>query len=93
MAKSLVIAFASLKHPVLQALGTASYSLYLIHVGTGGKFVNLGGRFVEETAQSIVLIAVALAVSALLACALYVLVEKPTQRWFSRISYWAPVAS
>lgn len=88
---SLVIAFARFKSPLLQALGTVSYSLYLIHVPTGLRCVNLGGRFVDGTAQSIALIAFALAASVLLAWGLYVFVEKPARHWSSRVRYRRPV--
>lgn len=90
---ALVITFASLKSPFLQALGTISYSLYLIHVPTGGRLVNFGGRFVDGAAQSIALIALALSVSSLLAYGLYVFVEKPTRSWSSRIRYRPSVST
>jgi peptidoglycan/LPS O-acetylase OafA/YrhL len=52
---------------LLTALGTISYSFYLIHVPVGGRVINLGGRFVagawSEFALSLLALVVCLACS------------------------------
>ena len=68
-------------------LGEISYSLYLLHVPIGGRIINLGQRFVQTTLEKGVVLAGALAASILGAWLLYRFVERPAQRWSSRIRY------
>lgn len=68
-------------------LGEISYSLYLLHVPIGGRIINLGQRFVHTTLEKGVVLAVAIAASIASAWLLYHFVERPAQRWSSRIRY------
>jgi peptidoglycan/LPS O-acetylase OafA/YrhL len=84
---SLVIAFVGFGGRILTWLGSISYSLYLMHVPIGGKIVDLGTRFRHgEFVPSLFLIA-AIGASIFSAWVLYRLVECPSQRLSSRISY------
>jgi peptidoglycan/LPS O-acetylase OafA/YrhL len=84
---SLVIAFVEFGGTKLTWLGSISYSLYLMHVPVGGKIVNIGTRFPHgQFVPSLFLIA-ASAASIFAAWVLYRLVELPSQRLSSRISY------
>lgn len=83
----LLIAFAEFRSRILTWLGAISYSLYLMHVPIGGKIIDLGVRFPHgELVPSLFLIA-ATAGSILSAWALYRMVELPSQKLASRISY------
>ena len=88
----MAIALVRLKARPLVFLGMISYSLYLIHVPIGAKLVNLGGRYVTGTLTSLALIAAALGVSILCAWALYFCVERPAQRWSSKVKYRASLS-
>lgn len=87
-ATALVIAFARFKPPApLVALGSISYSLYLLHVPVGGRVINLGRRFVAGSGQELLLSLVALAISLAAAAIFYRLVEVPATRLAHRIRY------
>jgi peptidoglycan/LPS O-acetylase OafA/YrhL len=58
----------------LRALGITSYSLYLLHIIVRDKLLELGVGLGNE------LFLLTLAVSYLLACVLYALVERPFMR-------------
>ena len=63
-------------------LGSISYSLYLVHVPVGGRVVNLGRRFIGESAhEELLLSSAALVMSAGFAWCFYRLLELPAQRW------------
>nr|WP_075223218.1 acyltransferase [Acuticoccus yangtzensis] len=67
-------------------LGAMSYSLYLVHVPIGGRVVNLGRRFVPDTAAGeLALSLTALAVSLAAATLFYHVVEKPAIRASHRV--------
>jgi peptidoglycan/LPS O-acetylase OafA/YrhL len=84
---ALLIAFAHFGGRMLTWLGALSYSLYLMHVPIGGKIIDLGVRFQHgELVPGFFLLA-ATAGSILSAWVLYRLVELPSQRLASRISY------
>lgn len=68
-------------------LGSISYSLYLIHVPIGGRVVNLGGRFADTFFEQIIVFLAALAVSITAAYIIFLLVERPAQKWSGRIKY------
>lgn len=72
---------------VLEFLGNISYSLYLIHVPTGGRVMNLSARFATSSLAQVATVLTAVAASLLCAWLLYRLVERPAQMWASRISY------
>jgi len=61
---------------VLRFLGTISYSLYVVHVPIGGRVVNLGKRFIDGSAQELVLSLVALCISIAAAYIFYLAVER-----------------
>jgi len=82
-----VILYVSRSNRVILFLGTISYSLYLIHLPTGVKVVDLGIRWAKGWASQLVLLVVGLGVSIGAAYLLYRFVEKPAQRWSSGIRY------
>jgi peptidoglycan/LPS O-acetylase OafA/YrhL len=84
---SLLIAFVEFSGRILTWLGSISYSLYLMHVPVGGKIVDIGTRFRHgQFVPSLFLIA-ATASSIFAAWLLYRILELPSQRLSSRISY------
>jgi peptidoglycan/LPS O-acetylase OafA/YrhL len=77
---------ADVKQP-LRFLGRISYSLYLVHVPIGARTIGLGLRFVRSEPGQLAVLAAAFAASIAAAWLLNVLVERPAQRWSSRIRY------
>ena len=71
-------------------LGSVSYSLYLVHVPIGGRVINLGQRFIGGPLSQVLLLSIAIAVSLVATYVLYRLVERPAQRWSSRLRYTKP---
>ena len=71
-------------------LGAVSYSLYLLHVPVGGRVINLGQRFTDGTLGQIAVLAAAIAVTLIATVILYRFVERPAQRWSSRLRYTKP---
>lgn len=88
-ATALVIAYARVPRvPVLSWLGAVSYSVYLLHVPTGGRVANLGSRFAgDSVALQLLVLAAAVGASLVAAVVMYRLVERPAQRWSSSIRY------
>ena len=70
---------------LLTYLGTISYSLYLVHLPIGDRFLGIMDRL-SFVPQSIGLVLGCL-VSIIAADLLYRIVEKPSQKWSSSISY------
>ena len=68
-------------------LGNVSYSLYLIHIPTGGRVINLGSRFAVSELSQVAVVFLALGVSLTCAWLLYRFVEKPAQEWAASIRY------
>jgi len=66
-------------------LGTVSYSLYLTHVLTGGRVVNLMKRFVQDPALDLVIIGAATAVALAFSWLFWRLIEVPALRQSRRI--------
>jgi peptidoglycan/LPS O-acetylase OafA/YrhL len=89
---ALIIAFRPFTVWPLLFLGQISYSLYLMHVPIGGRIINLGARFAASQSERAVVLLVALSCSLLAGYLLYRLVEVPSQKWASRISYRADSA-
>lgn len=81
------ILFWRYSNPALLFLGSISFSLYLIHVPTGGRVVNLGSRFFTSELGQVFVVIMVLIVSLVSAWLLYRLVEKPAQQWAARIRY------
>ncbi len=69
----------------LQALGTISYSLYLLHAPIGGRVINLSTRWIESTPLRVAVIGVALTASIASAALLYRLIEKPSHQLSRRL--------
>lgn len=67
--------------------GTISYSLYLIHIPIGGKIVNIGARFADNSLAVIATLLVAIGASLFSAWLLYVLIEKPSQRYSASLRF------
>ncbi|MEP7341481.1 MAG: acyltransferase [Acidobacteriota bacterium] len=84
---ALMIAFASVGGFLLLWLGEISYSLYLIHAPIGGRIVTLGGRFANTSPAYLAVVLVALVASLIAARVFYLGIERPAQRWASRIKY------
>ena len=83
---SLVITFISVRARILGGLGMISYSLYLMHVPVGGK-IDLGVRFRHGQLVPAMFLLAATAGSIVAAWILYRIVELPSRRLSSRISY------
>jgi len=77
----------------LAAFGAISYSLYLLHVPIGARFVNLGARFAHGAIPSTIVLALGMLLSLIAAVIFYRCVERPAQRWASSISYRPHVLS
>ena len=73
----------------LMAVGTISYSLYLIHVPIGGRVINLFSRFQPNTWQWLVISLLAGLISLVAAWVFYRLVEVPSQKLSRRASFWS----
>ena len=85
---SLALAFLKVgSYPVLTFLGTISYSLYLIHVPIGGRVVNIFRRVATNDFELFCTSLVALAVSLIAAWILYQLIERPSHRWATRLTF------
>ena len=81
------ILFFKYHNSSLEFLGNISYSLYLIHVPTGGRVINLGSRFAVSEISQVLVVVLALGVSLISAWLLYRFVEKPAQEWAAAIRY------
>ncbi len=76
---------ASIKaNRVFKLLGAISYSLYLIHVPIAGRVVNLRERLSPGFPLRIAIALIAVGSAIVAAYVLYILVERPAQRWASR---------
>lgn len=82
------IAFLKIKNRVFGFLGTISYSLYLVHPPVTKVVSALGRRFATTDARQTALIFIALGIVIASAYVLYVLVERPAQRWSSQFKYF-----
>jgi len=88
MCTSLAIALISFpKNRVLAFFGAISYSLYLVHVPVGGRIVNLGSRLPATLPWQLTVLTVAVAASVAAAYALYIVAERPAQRWSASVRY------
>lgn len=71
----------------LSFLGSISYSLYLVHVPLGSRFLNIGSRFASSLIEQLVVLWTTILITIWAAHLLYQWVEKPAQRWSSAIGY------
>lgn len=71
----------------LSRFGLISYSLYLVHVPVGGRIVNLGKRFIDDSVGHLMLSLLALIVSIFFAIVFWYFIEVPAQRFSRRIAF------
>ncbi len=84
------IAFLSrVKVRGLAWIGSISYSIYLIHVPIGGRAMNLGTRFQPSLFLYVTILLLAVTSTLVAAYVMYMLVERPSQRWSSSLKYEA----
>lgn len=81
------ISFLSLRHSVFAFLGSISYSLYLIHPPVKRVIYTLGRSYATNGAVRIALPLVGLGAAIGAAYLLFILVERPSQRWSSSFKY------
>ncbi len=88
---SLIIAFVPMpRHSTMRVfvfLGGISYSLYLLHSPVGSRVINLGARFGEGLMWELLVLVVAVGVSITASVGFHRLVERPSQRFASRVKY------
>ena len=84
---ALVIAFVEFGGRMLTWLGMIRYSLHLMHVPIGGKIIDMGARFTHGVIGASVALAAATGGAILAGWVSYRVLELPSQRWSSRISY------
>jgi peptidoglycan/LPS O-acetylase OafA/YrhL len=70
-------------------LSKISYSLYLIHVPIGGRIINLSLRFVKTDSQRYLTIAIAFALSIIVAYLFHFIIEKPAIKWSKNMRYFS----
>lgn len=87
VATALAIVLVRRDLPVLGALGTISYSLYLIHVPVGGRILGLGLAHAHGGVARVVVLAGSLVLTVGAAVLFYLAVERPARRWSSAIGY------
>ncbi|HVG33752.1 MAG TPA: acyltransferase [Pyrinomonadaceae bacterium] len=87
---ALIIAFVRVKNVVLKFFGDISYSLYLLHVPVGMTIVILSVRSVNSFGGKMFVLLFATMMSILASYLLYRLVERPSQRLSSAITYRKP---
>ena len=91
LATALVIVFAKIPQwRWLAFLGTISYSLYLLHVMVGGKFVNLAQRFASGRVFDLAISLGGLALSIAAASVYWWVLERPAQKASRSIALRAP---
>jgi peptidoglycan/LPS O-acetylase OafA/YrhL len=87
-AAALTIAFVQVRPAApLLWLGSISYSLYLMHPIVGGRIMNWASRHATGEAAAMAFVALSVAASLAVSWLLYRLVERPAQRWSSRLRY------
>ncbi len=87
---SAMIAFTTLRSPLLAYLGSISYSLYLLHYLVVGRILGLGLRFVHSPLLVLLLEFTAIVVSIAVAHVATILIEKPSMRLAQRIALRCP---
>lgn len=85
---ALTIAFVKPKiNSALQFLGMISYSLYLVHIPIGSRLVNLGNRLATTELEYLIVSSCGVALSLFCAYLFYIAIERPSQKWSSKITY------
>lgn len=77
----------SYQHKWLTFLGNISYSLYLMHTIIGGILISVFKKRTEGAAADFLTLLLAVATTLLASYVLYWIVEKPSQKYSSRIHY------
>jgi peptidoglycan/LPS O-acetylase OafA/YrhL len=84
LATALLIAFLpGLSAPPLDWLGKISYSLYLVHVPLGERFMNVGHRFMPSL---MLCFAISMALTLIVAWGFNEYFEEPARRWAKKIN-------
>src|SRR5437868_10968226 len=76
-----------LRNRIFIFLGSISYSLYLFHPPVIKVIYTLGRRFATTDARQTAVILMALAATIVSAYVLYLLIERPAQRWSAQFKY------
>ena len=85
---SLVIVFVRIPRIApLAFLGSISYSLYLVHIPIGSRFINLGTRFADTLPERLVILGSSTVITIWTSYLCYRWIERPAQRWSSAIRY------
>jgi peptidoglycan/LPS O-acetylase OafA/YrhL len=81
----IILYFQNMEIPVLNKLGKFSYSVYLIHPIIGLGLINILSHYATEAWQKAGIILLGIAVTFLASFLMYVMVEKPSKTWSSKI--------
>lgn len=87
LATATSIAFIKIKGGVLRFFGDISYSLYLLHLPVGATLIIVFIKAADTMSSKVILLISATALSIAASYVLYRLVERPSQRLSSAISY------
>jgi peptidoglycan/LPS O-acetylase OafA/YrhL len=83
----ILVAFPHLRTRVGDFYGSISYSLYLLHMLTGGALVNILSHHAHNAWQKFVVVVVGFAFATACGYIFNRLVEKPSMQWSKRIQY------
>lgn len=83
----LIISFTNYKNKLLDFFSLISYSLYLTHTIVGDPFLNLVRHYVLDHLEEPLFFPLAFGLSTVVAYVLYLLVEKPSMKLSSQISW------
>jgi peptidoglycan/LPS O-acetylase OafA/YrhL len=83
----LIILFTNYENKFFHFFSLISYSLYLTHTIVGDPFLNLTRHYVPDYLEEILFFPLAVGLSTAVAYVLYLLVEKPSMKLSSRISW------
>lgn len=81
----IIIIYPNFKTKITNYLGQISYSLYLIHCLSGVLFVNLASHFVDSIPMKLLVIIGGILISIISAQVMYILIEKPSKMYSSKI--------
>ena len=84
---SLVHFAGQMRNAITKFFGRISYSLYLIHTIVGSAFINYCSHIYREPWQKPIVIILGFAVAVICSYIMYLIIEKPSKRWASRIKF------
>jgi len=85
---AVILAFVEINvNAIILFFGNISYSLYLLHIPIGGRVINLGTRVAHSWSLQLITLFLAFVLSICAAYSFYHWVEKPAQRWSSKLKY------